>query len=78
MNSTLERLPMAKKTGRTGRPKHSERNDVAVKLDRAMVGMAKLVATRQGVSVAELLSDLLRAPLDRAYSQMLKELEGKG
>jgi hypothetical protein len=39
------------------------------------VGMAKLIATRQGTTVAELLSEMLKAPLDRAYGQMLRELD---
>jgi hypothetical protein len=54
-----------------------ERDDVTVKLDRTLVGKAKLVATHRGVPVAELLSELARAPLDRAYAQMLRDLEGK-
>jgi hypothetical protein len=75
MHATLEREAMAKAKGR---PKRSERDDVTVKLDRTLVGKAKLVATHQGVPVAELLSDLARGPLDKAYAQMLRELEGKG
>jgi len=61
-----------------GRPKRSEREDVTVKIDRKLVGKAKLIATHQGVSVAELLSDLLDVPLDRAYGQMLRDIEAKG
>ena len=59
-----------------GRPKKSERDDVAVKIDRVIVGKAKLVATHRGVPVAELLSELVRGPLDKAYAQMLRDLEG--
>jgi hypothetical protein len=59
--------------------KRSERDDIAVKVDRAIIGKAKLVATHRGISVAELLTELLRAPVDRAYAQMLRELEvGEG
>jgi hypothetical protein len=66
----MELLAMARSRGR---PK-SERDDVTVKIDRSLVGMAKLIATRKGVSVAELLSDLLQGPLDQAYAEMLREL----
>jgi hypothetical protein len=72
MTATLER-PMAKKAGR---PK-SGRNDVSVKVDRALVGKARLIATHRGISVAELLSEMLQTPLDKAYAQMLRDLESR-
>jgi hypothetical protein len=72
MSPTMGCLAMGKKRGR---PKRSERDDVTVKVDRTTVGKAKLIATHRGVSVAELLSDLLRAPIDKAYAQMLRDLE---
>lgn len=55
--------------------KKSERDDVAVKIDRTLVGMARLIATQQGISVAELLSGMLEAPIGKAYAAMLRELE---
>lgn len=58
--------------------KRSERDDVAVKVDRTIVGKARLIATHRGTSVAELLSELLSGPVDKAYAQMLRELEAKG
>jgi hypothetical protein len=67
-------LAMAK---RMGRPKTSERVDGTVRLDRTLIGRAKLVANYQGVSVAELLSELVRGPLDKVYGQMLRGLESK-
>ncbi len=61
-----------------GRPKgkRTERDDVTVKLDRAVAGMAKSVATSKGVSVAELLTEITRSPIGKLYAQMLRELEG--
>ena len=73
--AATERLTMAKAKGR---PKTSERKDVTVKIDRTVVGQAKLVAAHKGIPVAELLSDLVGVPLARAYAQMLRELEAKG
>lgn len=58
--------------------KRSERDDVAVKIDRKIVGKARLIATHRGISVAELLSDLLETPVDKSYALMLKELDAKG
>jgi hypothetical protein len=70
---------MAKPKGRPkGRPKTSERNDVPVKVDRALVSMAKAIAIRHGTSAAEVISELLKEPMERAYGRMLRELEGGG
>ncbi len=55
----------------------SERDDVAVKIDRAVVGKAKMIATHRGISVAELLSDLASPGVDKAYAQMLRELDSR-
>jgi hypothetical protein len=60
-----------------GRPK-SDRDDVSAKIDRSLVSKAKLLAAHQGVSAAEVMSELLQAPLDRAYAQMLRELDSSG
>jgi hypothetical protein len=46
-------------------------------VDRTLVGKAKLIATHRGISVAELFSDMLRVPIDKAYALMLRELEGQ-
>jgi hypothetical protein len=64
-------IPMAK---RRGRPK-SDRDDVSVKVERALISKAKLIAAHQGITTAELVSELLREPIDRAYVKMLRELE---
>ncbi|MGP0067722.1 MAG: hypothetical protein ACLQGP_29520 [Isosphaeraceae bacterium] len=58
-----------------GRPKSSERTDVAVKIDRAVAAKAKAIATHRGTSVAEVLTDLARPAVDGAYVAMLRELE---
>jgi hypothetical protein len=49
---------------------------IAAKVDRALVNKAKLIAAHRGVSVAELLTDLIQEPLDQSYSQMFQELDG--
>jgi hypothetical protein len=50
---------------------------VKVQIDRALIGMAKMIATHRGISLAELLSETLRTPIEKAYAQMLRDLEGK-
>lgn len=56
--------------------KKSERDDIAVKMDRATVNKAKMVATHRGVSAAEILSEIAKPGVDKAYAQMLRELDG--
>jgi hypothetical protein len=51
------------------------RNDVTVKMDRALADRVRLVATFRKVSVAELLGELISEPLSRAYGTMLRALE---
>jgi hypothetical protein len=63
-----------------GRPpgKRTEPDDRAVKMDKAIVANAKAIATHRGIPVAEFLSEINAGPVDRAYAQMLRELEGSG
>jgi hypothetical protein len=58
------------------RPKgrRSERDDVAIKIDRAVYEKAKLVAFRRHITMAELLTEMLRAPVEKAYLQEIKKL----
>jgi hypothetical protein len=57
-----------------GRPK-VDRDDVTVKLDRVMASRAKAIANFRGIPVAELLTEIVRLPIDRAYAQMIRELD---
>lgn len=56
----------------------TDRDDIAVKMDRTLVSRARHIAHYRGVPLAEILSELLRAPLDKAYGQMLREIEKRG
>lgn len=58
-----------------GRPRTSDRDDKAVKLDRKIVGWAELVARARGVSTAQYLSDLLRAPVARDYGTVMERMK---
>lgn len=58
---------------KAGRPK-GERDDVPVKLDRALVDRARVIAAYRRTTLADLLSTLLKGPIDKAHSQMASEL----
>lgn len=73
MTATLERTKMAKTRGRPP----LERDDVTIKAERAIASQAKAVAKGRGVPVAEIVSEILRAPIAKQYAAMLRELEGK-
>lgn len=60
-----------------GRPK-TGRNDVAVKVDRAVASKARAVAQHLGVPLGEVMTDAARASIDRMYAKMLRELEESG
>lgn len=72
------RVSHSKMSRPKGRPKRSDRDDVTVKIDRTVKGKAEKVATHLGKPLAEVLSEMLRAPVDRAYLRMLRDLEEKG
>lgn len=59
---------------RTGRPK-GDRNDVSTRIDRRIVGMARVVATHRGVTIAELLSETLEEPIERAYLELMAKAD---
>jgi hypothetical protein len=66
---------VAKKVGHggirpgAGRPKTSERDDVTVRLDRAIAAKARYVAEVRGVSLAEYLSDITSGQVDRDFAK---------
>lgn len=59
-----------------GRPR-SKRDDVAVKIDRTLVSMAKFVANRRGVTLAEFVTDMLRPGVEREWGKEVKKIEGE-
>lgn len=75
MQATTEMNRMAKPKGR---PKRSERRDRAAKIDSTILGWAEWIARAEGISVAELLSETLRAPLWRKFVAIMEESQGKG
>lgn len=74
MEAIAERGTMDK---RPGRPKTSTRVDTVVKIDKTLAGKAKLIAAHEGISIADLMSELLQSPIDKRYAKMLRDLEGK-
>jgi hypothetical protein len=61
-----------------GRPKSSERDDVTVKLDRALANMARMVASAKGMPLVEYLSEAARPVIEKDFVAQMKRLEGRG
>lgn len=58
-----------------GRPRAATvRQDVSTKFDRALLGMARTVATAKGMSVAQYLSEAARPVIQRDYGFEMKRL----
>jgi hypothetical protein len=66
---------MGRKRGNPGKPAGEGR---LVRLDPSIVGMAKLIATAKGITLADYLADLLRAPVSRDYAKEMRQLEDQG
>ena len=60
-----------------GRPKSSDRDDVTVRLDRGIAYKLKMVAAAREISLAELLSELVRAEADRVFLEVMTEVQAK-
>jgi hypothetical protein len=61
---------MARK--KMGRPT-SDRNDVAVKMDRRIVAKARYVAEQREITLAEYLSEIVRPVVDKDFEKATKE-----
>jgi hypothetical protein len=47
-------------------------------MDRILLGKAQLIARQRGISMAELLSEMLRGPIEKAYAQLVRSLDQEG
>jgi hypothetical protein len=68
---------MARPAG-AGRPRVSQRDDKAVKIDRKVVGWAEWVARARGITTAQYLSDLLHDQVRREYGKCMKQMSEEG
>jgi hypothetical protein len=57
---------------RTGRPPTSERDDIVVKLDRALAAQARYIAETRGISMAEYLTAALQPIVSKDFQQATK------
>lgn len=51
------------------------RDDVTTRIDRVLASRAKAVANHRGVTIGELLSELLEKPVNRAFLDVLKKIK---
>lgn len=65
---------MAKR--KVGRPA-TNRDDVTTKIDRTVYIRALTIARDRKIPVAELLTEFLREPIDKAYLEFVKRIEPK-
>lgn len=72
MPGVMESEVMTEKRQR-GRPKTSQRTDRTARIDTKVLGWAEIVAKHDGVTVAELLTEILREPLRRRVGKIAKE-----
>jgi hypothetical protein len=68
--SAVAEKPMAKK--RMGRPPTSDRDDIAVKLDRNVAADARYIAEKRSMSLAEYLTELVRPMVAKDFQQVTK------
>jgi hypothetical protein len=54
------------------------RDDMAVKIARAIVGKARAIALDRGISIAEYLSEKLDGPVSKDFAAMLRANESRG
>ena len=73
----LELEPMAKGKRPVGRPK-GERDEISVKLDRALASRIKVLAKGRGESVGEFLFRFLEAPVNKEYAAFMRQMENTG
>ena len=62
---------------RRGRPE-SDRNDVAVRIDRALAMKGRSVAKDRGITLAEYFSEMIRPHVNKDYLAMLRKLDVDG
>lgn len=58
--------------------KQKKRDDQAVKIERRLAKIANIIAQSRDTSAAELLSDLLRGPLEKEWQKELRKLNQQG
>lgn len=59
-------------------PEKGKRDDVAVKIDRTLADKAKLVASRRGSTLAEYLTELNRAAIERDFAKVIRDMGAEG
>jgi hypothetical protein len=68
--------PKAKRSmGRKKKGTGDEPPTATAKIDRALLGKARIVANDLGVDLATYLSDLIRDPVSRAFAKIVKKME---
>ena len=70
----MELLEIAEMAKAKGRPK-SPRNDRTAKIDATVLSRAEAVAKWRGITLAEYLTETLRAPVARDFANDMKQAD---
>jgi hypothetical protein len=68
-------IEQPRKRGRGRPPKDEQSNEATIKVERDIAGMARSLAARRGMSVADAVSPVIRAAITKAFLDMLREDE---
>ena len=71
---TTTGTPNLEGPARIGRPRTSERNDRVARVDATILGWAEMVAKARGITVAEYISETLRAPVWRDFGDLARKM----
>jgi hypothetical protein len=58
-----------------GRPKTSDRDDVTIRVNRAIAHKARVIAAQRQITIAELITEILQQPIDRAFASVVREID---
>lgn len=64
---------MAKKKAEDGK----EAPTTAIKIERSLAGKAKMIATDKGTSLADYVSEIIRATVERDWAKLIKKTGGE-
>jgi hypothetical protein len=71
MSALVTEMPMAKKRGR---PKQPGGEGTQVRIDPLVASKARMVASANGKSIGEYLSDLLRGIVDKDFAKEMRKV----
>jgi hypothetical protein len=66
--------PVSKETGMATKRESDDPKTTPVKVDTGLVKKAKIVASAKGINLSEYFADILRGPVERDWSKIVRQL----